>query len=183
MACDIKAKEEGPLRKKLIITISILVILAQIGWISTIGQSAEEKGKTVQRLFVQSAKGVTFDKGKMTLKGANLLTVLFSDRPDRIAGHMATEEMIPLWKEGKDSFFKDPPNAALSIFGEGKLTEVIVELRNPHMKGDDFTYDVRVLKGEMPAKGGLCSLFIDIIGMPLTPMSYAGVARRAWRRW
>jgi hypothetical protein len=35
----------------------------------------------------------------------------------------------------------------------------------------------------MPASGGPASLFIDIIGMPLTPMSYAGVARRtAYRR-
>jgi len=25
-------------------------------------------------------------------------------------------------------------------------------------------------------------LFIDIIGMPAIPMSYAGAARRAWRR-
>jgi len=160
-----------------------MVMLAQIGFLPIIGQAAEEKGKTVQMLFVQNAKGVTFDKGKMTLKGISPLTVFFSDRPNRIAGHMATEEMIPLWKEGKDSFFKDPPNAALSIFGDGKLTEMIVELRNPQLKGDDFTYDVRVLKGEMPAKGGLCSLFIDIIGMPLTPMSYAGAARRCYRRW
>jgi len=35
-----------------------------------------------------------------------------------------------------------------------------------------------VLQGEMPAKGGLVSVFIDIIGMPLTPISYAGAARR-----
>jgi hypothetical protein len=26
------------------------------------------------------------------------------------------------------------------------------------------------------------SIFIDIIGMPLTPLSYAGVARRGFRR-
>lgn len=172
------------MKKSFLITAAlVMVMLAQIGLLSTIAQAAEEKGKTVQMLFVQNAKGVTFDKGKLTLKGVSPVTVMFSDRPQRIAGHMATEEMIPLWKEGKDSFFKDPPNAALSIFGDGKLTEVIVELRNPQLKGDDFTYDVRVIKGEMPAKGGLCSLFIDIIGMPLTPMSYAGAARRCWRRW
>ena len=39
------------------------------------------------------------------------------------------------------------------------------------------------LEGNMPAKGGPVSLFIDIIGMPLTPVSYAGMARRtAYRR-
>jgi len=63
------------------------------------------------------------------------------------------------------------------------LVEVVVELKNPQLKGDDLTYDVRILEGKPPEKGGLCSLFIDIIGMPLTPMSYAGAARRCWRRW
>jgi hypothetical protein len=43
--------------------------------------------------------------------------------------------------------------------------------------------DVQILEGSMPAKGGPVSLFIDIVGMPLTPLSYAGVARRtAYRR-
>jgi hypothetical protein len=30
----------------------------------------------------------------------------------------------------------------------------------------------------MPPNGGICSLFIDIIGLPFTPLSFAGVARR-----
>ena len=96
---------------------------------------------------------------------------------------MATEEMIPLWNEGKDSFLANPPNANLSIFGEGKVIDLVVELRNPRLRGDEFTYDVRVLEGIAPVKGGLCSLFIDIIGMPRTPVSYAGAARRTWRRY
>ncbi len=144
---------------------------------------AQQQEHMVQMLFVQSAKDVTFEDGKMTLKGINPVTVMFSDRPQRIAGHMATDEMIPFWDEGKDSFLKDPPNATASIFADGKLVEVVVVLRNPQLKGDDLTYDVRILEGTPPAKGGLCSLFIDIIGMPLTPVSYAGAARRCYRRW
>jgi arylsulfatase A-like enzyme len=38
------------------------------------------------------------------------------------------------------------------------------------------------IQGEMPAKAADVSVFIDIIGMPLTPLSYAGVARRSYRR-
>jgi hypothetical protein len=45
--------------------------------------------------------------------------------------------------------------------------------------GDKLSYDVKILQGEMPAKGADVSVFIDIIGMPLTPVSYAGAARRA----
>jgi hypothetical protein len=34
----------------------------------------------------------------------------------------------------------------------------------------------------MPARGADVSVFIDIIGTPWTPVSYAGVARRTYRR-
>jgi hypothetical protein len=41
---------------------------------------------------------------------------------------------------------------------------------------------VKVVSGEVPEKGSDVSVFIDIIGMPLTPLSFAGVRRRAFRR-
>ena len=64
------------------------------------------------------------------------------------------------------------------------LALIFTELmtHRPALSGDDLTYDARILEGTPPANGGACALFIDIIGMPATPMSYAGVARRAWRR-
>jgi hypothetical protein len=34
----------------------------------------------------------------------------------------------------------------------------------------------------LTARGGECALFIDIIGCPRTPFSYAGAARRFYRR-
>ena len=92
--------------------------------------------------------------------------------------------MVPLWSEGKDSFLKDSPNATLSTFtADGKVGNVVVELKNPGLKGDQMTYDARVLQGKLPdnAEEG-ASLFIDVVGMPLTPVSYAGAARRAARR-
>ena len=55
-------------------------------------------------------------------------------------------------------------------------------LRDPVLRGDSLTYTVRVLEGKLPARGADVSVFIDIIGMPLTPVSYAGVARRTYRR-
>jgi hypothetical protein len=39
-----------------------------------------------------------------------------------------------------------------------------------------------ILEGDMPSKGADVSVFIDIIGMPLTPLSFAGARRRAWWR-
>jgi hypothetical protein len=43
-------------------------------------------------------------------------------------------------------------------------------------------YTVEILDGEMPASGGLNSLFIDAIGRPLSPVSVCGVRRRERRR-
>jgi hypothetical protein len=62
------------------------------------------------------------------------------------------------------------------------LRQVVVVLQDPDVQTDRLTYTVKVLQGDMPAKGADVSLFIDVIGMPLTPLSYAGVARRSYRR-
>ena len=136
----------------------------------------------VDVLFVQNAKNVSFDKGKIILRGIDPVTVCFTDRPARMAGHMQTAKFIPLWSSGKDSFLKDNPNATLSIFSGDNVSDLVVELSNPQLSGNDLTYDVRILEGTPTANGGGCALFIDIIGMPATPVSYAGVARRTFRR-
>ncbi len=115
-------------------------------------------------------------------KQSKKVDVLFTDRPARMAGHMQTSRLVPLWSQGKDSFLKDNPNATLSVFRGDNVSDLVVELSNPQLSGNDLTYDARILEGTPPANGGACALFIDIIGMPATPMSYAGAARRAWRR-
>src|SRR5437773_9889701 len=150
-----------------------------ITWTAT-GKQSE---KNVDVLFVQNAKNVTFDKGKLVLRGVNSVTVCFTDRPARMAGHMQTSQFVPLWSWGKDSFLKDNPNATLSVFSGDNVSDLVVELSNPQLSGEDLTYDARILEGTLPAEGGPCALFIDVIGMPVTPMSYAGVARRAYRRY
>src|SRR5205809_5597780 len=143
--------------------------------------SGKQSGN-VDVLFVQNAKGVTFKDGRLVLQGVNPVTVCFTDRPARMAGHMQTSKLIPLWSKGKDSFLKDNPNATLSVFDSDNVSDLVVKLSNPQLSGTDLTYDARVLEGAPPDNGGACALFIDIIGMPATPMSYAGVARRPCRR-
>jgi len=135
-----------------------------------------------QLLFVQNAAGVAFDASgrTMTLKGLAPTTLFFSDRPVRIAGHYRTREYLRFWKDGPDSFLADPPNATLSVFdaADGELSDVVVTLRNPRVNGTDLSYDITVIAGALPKATGPASLFIDIIGMPWTPLSFAGVARR-----
>jgi hypothetical protein len=148
------------------------------------GVKEQEKAKQADFLFVQTAKSMSFDKStnKLTLDGISSTTLFFSDRPERIAGNMKTTAFVPFWSTGKDSFLKDPPNADVSILEGDKLQQIVVVLQSPELKGDTLVYTVKVLQGDMPAKGADVSIFIDIIGMPRTPVSYAGVARRGYRR-
>src|SRR5947208_15831959 len=62
-----------------------------------------KQSKNVDVLFVQNAKQVTFEERKLVLRGVNPITVCFTDRPARMAGHMQTSKLIPLWSQGKDS--------------------------------------------------------------------------------
>src|SRR5262245_29113615 len=127
---------------------------------------------------------MSFDKStnKLTLEGVSSTTLFFSDRPERIASNMKTTTFVPFWSTSKDSFLKDPPNADVSIVESDKLRQVVVMLQAPKLKDDNLTYTVKVLQEDMPAKGADVSVFIDIIGMPLTPFSYTNVARRSYRR-
>ena len=165
------------------------LIVAATAWAigATGARAADEKAapaanaKVADFLFVQNASAMSYADGRLTLKGISPATVLFTDRPQRIAGHMDTTAFVPFWNEGIDSFQSDPPNANLSILGEKEVIDAVVVLSNPKLEGNDLSYDVKILQGEVPASGGTASLFIDIIGMPLTPISYAGAARRAYR--
>ena len=140
--------------------------------------------KLVDDLLVQTAKGLTFDKSTNTLSlvGVSPITLFFADRPERVAGNMKTNAFVPFWSQGKDSFSKDPPNADISIIEGNSMRQVVVVLQEPALEGDTLHYKVKVLQGDMPATGADVSVFIDIIGMPWTPVSYAGVARRSYRR-
>jgi hypothetical protein len=151
---------------------------------SAMAQAVKEPAKQADFLFVQTAKGMTFDKStnKLTLEGVSPITIFFTDRPERVAGHMKTTAFVPFWSTGKDSFLSDPPNADVSILEGDKLRQMVVVLQAPALKSDALTYTVKVLEGDVPAKGADVSVFIDIIGMPLTPLSYAGVARRTMYR-
>jgi hypothetical protein len=135
-------------------------------------------------LFVQTARELAFDadRSQLTLNGISPVTLFFSDRPERIAGNMETARFVPFWSEGTDSFLSDPPNADISIIEDGTLRQVVVELRDPMLEGDALVYTAKVISGEMPVVGKDPSVFIDIIGMPRTPVSFAGADRRAFRR-
>jgi hypothetical protein len=137
-----------------------------------------------EALFVQSARRVTSGDGAFTLHDLAPSTLMFSDRPERIVGHLTAEQFVDGWGHGENSFLADPPNAVLSFLAAEDETpeDVVLTLTNPRLEGEDLTYSATVLEGEMPDATGPCSLFIDPIGRPLSPVSVMGVRRRSQRR-
>jgi hypothetical protein len=175
--------QEIRITRRRLIAASVLMASSLDSLRSVRAQTPEKPGEA-DFLFVQSAKGLKFDKAasKLTLTGVSPVTIFFTDRPERIAGNMKTTRFIPFWSEGKDSFKANPPNADISLVEGNSLRQVVAELQDPVLNSDDLTYTVKILQGDMPAAAADVSVFIDIIGRPLTPFSYAGVARRSYRR-
>jgi hypothetical protein len=136
-----------------------------------------------ETLFVQNARSVSMEGDTLILEGVSPLISFFCDRPVRHAGHVTNDEYLQAWDAGKDSFADDPPNAMVSVLDGDDAHDVVVELLGkPAMDGDRFTYKIAIIEGEPVSADTPASMFIDIIGRPLTPMSYAGVGRRTTRR-
>jgi hypothetical protein len=140
------------------------------------------KVEMVPSLFVMNAHGASLQGQTLTLAGVSPTSIVFADRPVRAAGHLPTEALLDEWTTG--DFAKDAPNATVSVLSKDGVSahDVVVELRSPHLEGDRLTFDVRVLEGDLAGADGPAAVFVDIIGLPFTPLSFAGVARRTARR-
>lgn len=122
-------------------------------------------------LFVQNSHSFAYDDASqtLTLGGISPVVTFFTDRPVRFAGHLLTSTFVSEWQsaKGDDSFEQDPPNATLSIFTDVDVLNVVVELADPTLVDGVLSYQVvRVLEGELPSTGGVCSIFIDDMGTP-----------------
>jgi hypothetical protein len=145
-----------------------------------IGTATSEKPKVEPALIVLNSRGATLQGQTLTLTGVAPNSIIFADRPVRAAGHALTAHLIEEWASGDDSFGKDPPNATVSVFSKdaSSVKDAVVVLKSPKIEGDKLTFNVQVLEGDLNGGDGPASVFIDIIGLPFTPLSFAGVARR-----
>jgi|APFre7841882724_1041349.scaffolds.fasta_scaffold94612_2 hypothetical protein len=146
---------------------AVMLSMAACATTATTSSSASDK---VQLMFVQIAEDVKVDAATSTLRlvKVNQQTLYFSDRPQRIAGHIKMADYLKEWtsQAGKDNFKADPPNAVLSAYEQGKPdnTLAVVKIMNPVVDGADLIYSYKLIEGKMPASGAT-SLFIDWIGV------------------
>ncbi|MGY6269294.1 hypothetical protein ACXIUT_06355 [Achromobacter denitrificans] len=131
-------------------------------------------------LIVLSARGAQLTDGKLILSGVAPNSIMFADRPVRAAGHVLTTHLLEEWTVGPNSFAIDPPNATVSVLGRNSaaVADAVVTLKSPKLEGEDLVFAVEVLEGDLGGADGPASVFIDIIGLPFTPLSFAGAARR-----
>jgi hypothetical protein len=117
----------------------------------------------IPSLAVLNAKGATLEGNKLTLTGVTPNSIVFADRPVRSAGHVLTSHFIKEWDVGVDSFAKDPPNATISVLSEDGATvkDAVVVLKAPKLEGDNLTFEVSVLEGDLSGAKGAAALFID----------------------
>ncbi|HMK92014.1 MAG TPA: hypothetical protein VK576_03355 [Thermoleophilia bacterium] len=138
----------------------------------------------IEALFVQTAQSMSAANDTITLHGLTPHTIFFSDRPQRVVGHLTSRQFVDEWDQGENSFAEDPPNAVISFLQSGDQTpeDAVLVIKDPRLDEDELTYGVEVLEGSLPTSAALCTMFIDPFGRPLSPMSVAGVRRRQRRR-
>ena len=147
---------------------AVMLSMAACATTSTTSSTASDK---IQLMFVQIAEDVKVDPAASTFRlvKVNQQTLYFSDRPQRIAGHINMASYLQEWtsQAGKDSFKADPPNAVLSVYepGQPNNTLAVVKITNPVVAGADLVYSYKLIEGKLPAGGGATSLFIDWIGV------------------
>ena len=142
------------MKKIIILMVAVLVAVSALAADVFTGEEQPEF------LTVISAQSGAFGGETVTLEGVST-AVYFSDRPERIAGHMGVSDFAALWDKGDDSFFADPPNATLSILEDGGITNIVLVLTDASVTGESVTFKVDILEGDLPEEFGAASLFVD----------------------
>jgi hypothetical protein len=100
----------------------------------------------------------------------------FSDRPQRIVGHMKTTDFVDLWGEGENSFEEDPPNAVLAFLehDDEAPEDAVVVIRHPRLSDGHLSYVVEVTRGRAPRQVGAG----DLVHRPIRAAAITGLCVR-----
>jgi hypothetical protein len=153
------------------ISVATIVIGTVLGLLVGFEGKARASEPKPMLMFVQIAEDLKVDAAARTFRLVKVSpqTLYFSDRPERIAGHIKMSAYLSEWtsKAGKDNFGNDPPNATLSVYepGQPNNSVAVVEISNPKVSGSDLVYNYKLIEGTLPASGGATALFIDWIGV------------------
>jgi hypothetical protein len=143
-----------------------------------------EQLETEESMFVQTAQGIDSDGQTLTLRGITPSTLYFSDRPQRVVGHMSTADFVDLWAVGGNSFETDPPNAVLAFLepDADAPDDAVVVLKKPNLDGaGDLLFDRGARGNRSDACGTGHAVHRPVRTAALT-ISVCGIRRRERRR-
>jgi len=158
-------------KKHFFLAFLLATVMLTMAACATTSKTSSTSSEEPLFMFVQVADDLKVDDAAKTFRLVKVSqqTLFFSDRPDRIAGHLKMDKYLDEWTEkaGKDNFSANPPNATLSIYepGQPENTLAVVEITNPQIDGSDLIYSYTLIDGSLPASGGATTLFIDRIGI------------------
>jgi hypothetical protein len=136
--------------------------------------------KPLKYMFVVSAQSGAIQSArndgyvlKMRLSAMDQVT-MYTERPRRVVKVISGQALTTIWKEGANSFQKDPPNAVLSATN---LKPVILAVQSVRVTGDSIEYWLKPLDAKQRIRAGRqlrkVVLVIDyncvLIGNCLTP--------------
>ena len=136
----------------------------------------EKQLAEIEAMFVQVAREYTRDGDKVSFHGLSPATLFFSDRPQRVVGHLTAQQFVDEWDKGENSFAQDPPNGVISFLeaGDEAPEDAIVVLRDPALDGDTITYSIERARGLAAGeRQGLLG-----VHRPVRPAALTGVPRR-----
>jgi len=138
-------------------------------------------------LLVQTAQSVEFVDGHIIMRGVSLSTLYLSNRSQRIVGHIGTQELVDCWRNEHSRFSTKPPAAALSFVNPdpGAVDDVVIRIDSPELTEQELVYSASILEGHLYRLNGPCTLFIDALGRPVSPVSFTASLRltRDRSRW
>ena len=107
----------------------------------------------------------------LTLKDMDNKVLYFSDRPVRKAGFITMTQLMGDWAKGNNSFKANPPNAAivhaaLKTNEKGIAQAIPVELTNPVISANEWTFNLKDLQGKISI-GSYNGVIVFVDGMPL----------------
>jgi len=165
----------------LVMLFSAISLLVLISFTTTVypqgnvTDSEEPKFISIQHAQSGSISKVNATTNFLELKNVSN-PILFSDRPDKVVKTESTQEFLDRWyiagTNAKNSFFSDPPNAALVIDDQQGQDVVVVELFEPA-----YDYDSNVLVYNFKYLNNTISKFLTEFGqstLVIDDGAYAG---------
>lgn len=114
---------------------------------------SDDDSEDVSWLYSQTSDTAELDdlgggKYRLIMRGVDLHTIQFSDRPDRLVEVINTDDFVHGWDT---MFASSPPNAVLVEHEpDGSTDSLVVVLTNPEFdyNADEIAYDVEILADE-----------------------------------